>query len=886
MARRRRPRGWSPLLVAVLALLLTTFVAPVAPAAPTPTPTAAASKPCAPLDLVLLLDTTGSMGPAIANVKKELAAFVATVDEASGGDYRLALVDFGLGVRILTPFGERNAAAVGEKIKGLSASGGGETREAWDEALATLVDNRTAAQVKALPDGRQTGDFATPWRAEAKKLVILVTDAGPAGFDDTFTEDDHAHMSATAQKAARAGIRVATFFVPNKNKDADAPGFLREVAELTNSTYVATLEDGTNLTAGLQLDVQTCALDSDGDGLFDVWEADGYDADGDGAVDVDLPGMGADPKHKDLFLQVNWMLPDGAVACWTPFWCPPSADGAHPPDQEALGRLVDALAQGPVSNPDGRPGIALHVDAGDRTPAKSGVPAKLREGGPIPIHADYLLTKADKEAALLTRMYDLGVPKVRRATLTWALYVHDISEGDTSLGLASAIPGDMFFVSKKQIGENTPLEAATLMHELGHTLGLHHGGYDDVHGKPNYLSVMNYDFAFDHGLTRGGQGGVLDYSRFDTAPLASSAGLDEGVGVTAASASTNTHNKDLPDYRVYYRCATTSRPKDTVQPKAGTATQPLDYTCDGDTKDTGVTGAVYDLSRSKETIKTLTSRDDWDTLTFTGGVRGGLASEGDSYSEGGFTGDDYRAAPKEYAVSLAGPGRVATSGDAGRTTLAFAVTNLGSLEDTYAVTATAAGWTTEAVTAREVTVASGAQRVIPVVVPVPVGSSGALRVTLRVQSTHAGWISANSEAELLLDGTPRAVEPTRPVTFEPAQPTAGRPLRAIADGFAPGTPVIASSQGGWFAPVSAEADAAGRVSVEVTTPTQPGTDAVTLVGLAAGASAGEPPLVARGDVTTLAPPGVDLGQVLPWLAGLAAVVLSVVVVVVVVLRRQ
>ena len=32
------------------------------------------------------------------------------------------------------------------------------------------------------------------------------------------------------------------------------------------------------------------------------------------------------------------------------------------------------------------------------------------------------------------------------------------------------------------------------MHELGHNLGLRHGGDDNVHRKPNYLSVMNYSF--------------------------------------------------------------------------------------------------------------------------------------------------------------------------------------------------------------------------------------------------------------------------------------------------------------------------------------------------------------------------------------------------------
>jgi hypothetical protein len=38
--------------------------------------------------------------------------------------------------------------------------------------------------------------------------------------------------------------------------------------------------------------------DTDGDGISDRWERDGADVDGDGRVDLDLPGMGADPLRR------------------------------------------------------------------------------------------------------------------------------------------------------------------------------------------------------------------------------------------------------------------------------------------------------------------------------------------------------------------------------------------------------------------------------------------------------------------------------------------------------------------------------------------------------------------------------------------------------------
>jgi hypothetical protein len=40
-------------------------------------------------------------------------------------------------------------------------------------------------------------------------------------------------------------------------------------------------------------------------------------------------------------------------------------------------------------------------------------------------------------------------------------------------------------------------QTGTFLHELGHTMSLHHGGADDLNYKPNYLSIMNYTFQLD-----------------------------------------------------------------------------------------------------------------------------------------------------------------------------------------------------------------------------------------------------------------------------------------------------------------------------------------------------------------------------------------------------
>jgi hypothetical protein len=80
-------------------------------------------------------------------------------------------------------------------------------------------------------------------------------------------------------------------------------------------------------------------------------------------------------------------------------------------------------------------------------------------------------------------------------------------------------------------------QSGTFMHELGHSLGLGHGGGDEDNDKPNYLSVMNYAFQ-TVGITNADtRVPVLDYSRealdqLDEDALLEIDGIGDGTNLT------------------------------------------------------------------------------------------------------------------------------------------------------------------------------------------------------------------------------------------------------------------------------------------------------------------------------------------------------------------
>ncbi len=247
--------------------------------------------------------------------------------------------------------------------------------------------------------------------------------------------------------------------------------------------------------------------DRDGDGLLDTWEINGIDGDGDGNVDFTLPN--ANPDHRDLYVEVDAM-------------------NGRAPAAGTLNAVVASFANAPVMNPDGQTGITLHLQLDELTvtptvawtyPAP--LPLTCPNGPGFP--PEFCTFKAARFGTLCERQDPNSAAVLAAKALTHRYGVFADRLGMTTISGLGELPGNDFIVTLGAWPQaptaliQQQREQGVFMHELGHNLGLHHGGAitDSIPGKPNYHSVMNYSWTVPaYVATQGAYGGswILDFS--------------------------------------------------------------------------------------------------------------------------------------------------------------------------------------------------------------------------------------------------------------------------------------------------------------------------------------------------------------------------------------
>lgn len=265
--------------------------------------------------------------------------------------------------------------------------------------------------------------------------------------------------------------------------------------------------------------------DTDGDAIWDRWEcANGGIPTASGFVlRLNDPPYNCAPNRKDVLVEVDAMT-------------------GRMPTAATLGRVAASFAAAPVGVAGGPPGIHLYIqqDEADLPPAAftNGWASfrAIKETMASPC-------VANGRFGTCTERSDPNWTDIREAKRRVFRYCI-FGEQWRALRVSGAgeVGGNDFAVTLgtwSPVGALGDAQAGAFMHELGHTLGLDHGGgqrdpdppKDRYNYKPNYYSVMNYTWQMPSSYATAAAGTWrLDYSR-ETLPTLDENHLVEGDGL-------------------------------------------------------------------------------------------------------------------------------------------------------------------------------------------------------------------------------------------------------------------------------------------------------------------------------------------------------------------
>ncbi|WP_298439151.1 Ig-like domain-containing protein [uncultured Ferrimonas sp.] len=219
-----------------------------------------------------------------------------------------------------------------------------------------------------------------------------------------------------------------------------------------------------------------CSDDLDQDNIPDCAETEGATFAG-----LPLYEWGARTGVKDIFIEVDYME---------------STDPGITPHRRALERVVEAFAEH---------NVAVHFDAGNLFHNEDGLsPADFDLGGGNQVDfypQTTFVSSAGSPSILDHKAQNFALQ--RRPIFHYLLMANSqLADGSAgSSGFAEIYGNDLMvsmgnwgFTMEEESARNSTInmQASTIMHELGHNLGLRHGGDVNTNAKPNHLSIMNY----------------------------------------------------------------------------------------------------------------------------------------------------------------------------------------------------------------------------------------------------------------------------------------------------------------------------------------------------------------------------------------------------------
>jgi hypothetical protein len=347
--------------------------------------------------------------------------------------------------------------------------------------------------------------------------------------------------------------------------------------------------------------------DTDGD-----WFTDGQEVLDSGVSGINIRELGANPLVRDIFVELDYMANPAGLADG-------QTDTTQSPytlrfRKEALDLVRDAFANYvPDGNDLNQYPLQIHLDVGDLYDNQPGInPANYDLGGgnAVPFNRClYLGTDGTHTAANCANVYQLKqdhFDSARRNVFHYFVvgWSQRPDGGADSSGLAELFGNDgLITVGSWVYGPGLEqfivnIQAATLLHELGHNLGLKHGGDDDQNYKPNYVSSMNYEYQIV-GLDHDDDGDVY--------------ACEMGYGACVYD-----NNYFTTAFKLgYSRGGRAELDETNLAEPAGWASVAIDFNGNGDKTDTGFSWNVQPSHYNTSNTNVLHDFDDWNALFLT-----------------------------------------------------------------------------------------------------------------------------------------------------------------------------------------------------------------------------------------------------------------------------